>query len=26
MMSNHCKQLMAEDKVTSLKAVKNEHH
>jgi len=23
---NHCRQLMAEDKVTSLKAVKSEHH
>lgn len=26
MLLNHCKQLMAEDKVTSLKAVKNEHN
>jgi hypothetical protein len=26
MLLAHCKQLMAEDKVTSLKAVKNEHN
>jgi hypothetical protein len=26
MLLAHCKELMAEDKVTSLKAVKNEHH
>lgn len=26
MLLAHCKKLMAEDKVTSLKAVKNEHN
>ena len=26
MLLTHCKKLMAEDKVTSLKAVKNEHN
>lgn len=26
MLLKHCKQLMAEDKVAQIKAVKNEHH